>query len=448
MIESYHPPGFSNGANETMKCKRSPIRQKDEDENAGESDSFSTGFQDVTHKLLARFGHRSSEPTARKDIYTEITRVHSFPKNSGLYHLLSSDIESETVDEVETVGSEEPTAARTSSLKVTDASDLERVPKAVERAVSHVGLCPISAISARGETRPYIEYTHSYRFLDTLSEVEAPAPQGRTAVHDYDSVYPLSTNRTAQVYVARLKGIGGFERLVALKVIHPHLVNNQANINMVIDKARLAGVVHHPNVGKLLEVGEDNGRYFMARELVVGQNMQELMTILFERELIQHHVKIFRSRAAGYSSRQCESLNPIYPTHESPAIFVVPGHEPAPSKKTRNAAKTEVRQIKNRWPGQWHLIRRAESRLGGARNWPQFRLRPYFSKESMLMGGCFLLALLLLSFYTLFLVHIGAGHRDTSNKVNVVNQNSPMTNTNSKASDSAEAPQQRRRADT
>jgi serine/threonine-protein kinase len=80
----------------------------------------------------------------------------------------------------------------------------------------------------------------------------------------------------ATVYIGRLCGIAGFEKLVAVKVIHPHLSAEQEFIDMFLDEARLSAKIHHPNVAETFEVGEFDGLYFMVAELVLGQNLQEL----------------------------------------------------------------------------------------------------------------------------------------------------------------------------
>ena len=56
------------------------------------------------------------------------------------------------------------------------------------------------------------------------------------------------------MYLARAVGEGGFERLVALKVMHPHLAKDEQFRNMFLDEARLAAGVHHPNVVSTFDV--------------------------------------------------------------------------------------------------------------------------------------------------------------------------------------------------
>jgi serine/threonine protein kinase len=104
-----------------------------------------------------------------------------------------------------------------------------------------------------------------------------PPPFERSRIGRYEVIYPLGQGGMASVYVGRLVGMAGFERLVAIKVIHPHLSSNPLFVEMFLDEARLAGSIHHPNVGEIFEVGEDEGLFFMVGELVQGESLRSLL---------------------------------------------------------------------------------------------------------------------------------------------------------------------------
>lgn len=95
-------------------------------------------------------------------------------------------------------------------------------------------------------------------------------------------LYPLAAGGMASVHVARRLGLSGFERLVALKVVHPHLAQEPEFIHLFLDEARLAASIHHPNVGEVLEVGEDQGLFYMVSELVLGHDLRGLVRRLSE----------------------------------------------------------------------------------------------------------------------------------------------------------------------
>jgi eukaryotic-like serine/threonine-protein kinase len=60
----------------------------------------------------------------------------------------------------------------------------------------------------------------------------------------------------ATVHLARAVGAGGFERLVAIKVMHPGLSDDPDFSAMFLDEARVAARIRHPNVVGTVDVQE------------------------------------------------------------------------------------------------------------------------------------------------------------------------------------------------
>lgn len=84
------------------------------------------------------------------------------------------------------------------------------------------------------------------------------------------------------MYLGRLSGIAGFEKFVAIKVIHPHLVTHKNLVDMFLDEARLSARIHHPNVVETFEVGEEDGLYYLVAELVRGQSLRRVIEVAHE----------------------------------------------------------------------------------------------------------------------------------------------------------------------
>ncbi|MCP4197619.1 MAG: serine/threonine protein kinase [Proteobacteria bacterium] len=80
----------------------------------------------------------------------------------------------------------------------------------------------------------------------------------------------------ADVYVGCLASMAGFERLVAITIIHKELAEDPAFIEMFLEDARIAAGIHHPNVGEMLEVGMDGGLCFVIGELIQGQSLRSI----------------------------------------------------------------------------------------------------------------------------------------------------------------------------
>lgn len=89
--------------------------------------------------------------------------------------------------------------------------------------------------------------------------------------------YKLGAGGMASVYLGCQKGPGGFERLVAIKRIHPHLVEDPRFVEMFLDEARIASRVSHPNVCAVHDFGEEAGAYFMALEYLSGVSLNRVM---------------------------------------------------------------------------------------------------------------------------------------------------------------------------
>jgi len=74
----------------------------------------------------------------------------------------------------------------------------------------------------------------------------------------------------AEIFLARLHGDGGFEKLVCIKRILPHLAKDPQFVAMFLDEARVAARISHPNVCQVFELGEWHQQYFIAMEYLEG----------------------------------------------------------------------------------------------------------------------------------------------------------------------------------
>jgi eukaryotic-like serine/threonine-protein kinase len=82
----------------------------------------------------------------------------------------------------------------------------------------------------------------------------------------------------AAIYVARAIGVAGFERLFAIKVLHPHLAYEHEFVTMFLDEARLAARIRHPNVISTFEVSDTgDAGYYLVMEYIEGDHLGALM---------------------------------------------------------------------------------------------------------------------------------------------------------------------------
>ncbi len=75
----------------------------------------------------------------------------------------------------------------------------------------------------------------------------------------------------AEVQLAIQRGPAGFEKLVVVKLVHENLATQKAFVDMLLEEARMAALVKHPNVVDIYDLGQAEGRYFIAMEYLEGE---------------------------------------------------------------------------------------------------------------------------------------------------------------------------------
>ena len=74
------------------------------------------------------------------------------------------------------------------------------------------------------------------------------ADLGTTRFGKYLLLEKLAVGGMAQLYKAKITGVQGFEKLIAIKTILPHLASEKELITSFIDEAKLAALLHHQNI--------------------------------------------------------------------------------------------------------------------------------------------------------------------------------------------------------
>jgi TonB family protein len=94
----------------------------------------------------------------------------------------------------------------------------------------------------------------------------------------YEILEKIASGGMADVYKARRSGVEGFQKIVAIKKILPHLADNEQFIGMFADEAKLAAQLSHPNVVHIHDLGKiDAGGYFIAMEYVDGRDLRAIL---------------------------------------------------------------------------------------------------------------------------------------------------------------------------
>ncbi|HEY0251168.1 MAG TPA: serine/threonine-protein kinase [Kofleriaceae bacterium] len=100
--------------------------------------------------------------------------------------------------------------------------------------------------------------------------MEAAQATEASSFGKYTLVAKLATGGMAEIFLARLLSDGGFEKLVCIKRILPHLAKDPQFVAMFLDEARVVARISHPNVCQVFELGEISGQYYIAMEYLAG----------------------------------------------------------------------------------------------------------------------------------------------------------------------------------
>ncbi len=105
----------------------------------------------------------------------------------------------------------------------------------------------------------------------------ATAQRSRTEVGRFRPIAEIGRGGMAEVHLAHAQGPNGFHKLVVLKLVREHLAEDPDAKTMLMDEARLAGRLNHPNVVQTLEVTEVDGSPVIVMEYLEGQSFSAIL---------------------------------------------------------------------------------------------------------------------------------------------------------------------------
>ena len=141
-----------------------------------------------------------------------------------------------------------------------------------------------------------------------MDESERPERTDPQRIGRYELCFELASGGMASVYLARIDGVSGFEKLVALKRIHRHLAKEKGYVNMFLDEARIASRITHPNVCSVFDFGESDGEHYIAMEYLVGEPLSRLMSRA-ARDQSHRRSPLLPLRMARIVADACEGLH-------------------------------------------------------------------------------------------------------------------------------------------
>ncbi len=87
----------------------------------------------------------------------------------------------------------------------------------------------------------------------------------------------VATGGMAELFKAKRRGVQGFQKIVAIKRILSHLVDNEEFVTMFIDEAKLAAQLNHPNIAQIYDLGKIDNSFYIAMEYVEGYDLRNIL---------------------------------------------------------------------------------------------------------------------------------------------------------------------------
>jgi len=110
-----------------------------------------------------------------------------------------------------------------------------------------------------------------------------PVRPGEGAYGPYRLLERVAVGGMAEVFKAKRSGVEGFEKVVAVKRILPHLSDNKEFVDMFVDEAKMVAGLTHPNIVQIFDLGRIEKSYYIAMEYVQGRDLRSILRRARER---------------------------------------------------------------------------------------------------------------------------------------------------------------------
>ncbi len=101
----------------------------------------------------------------------------------------------------------------------------------------------------------------------------------------YRLVRQVAVGGMAEIHLAKAKGIAGFEKYVALKMIHPNFAEDEQFIEMLVDEAKIAVQLTHHNIAQTFDLGRVGDTYYISMEYVDGADLYKVLRRASEQDI-------------------------------------------------------------------------------------------------------------------------------------------------------------------
>src|SRR5689334_4107533 len=139
---------------------------------------------------------------------------------------------------------------------------------------------------------------------DYYDEVLVTTTTTPRQIGKYQILDRVAVGGMAELFKAQLIGQLGFEKLVAIKKILPHLAGDKSFVEMFIDEARITAQLDHRNIVSVFELGTDADTPYIAMQYVDGLDVLALL-----RECARAQIRLPAEIAAVIARDVCDALD-------------------------------------------------------------------------------------------------------------------------------------------
>jgi serine/threonine-protein kinase len=115
-----------------------------------------------------------------------------------------------------------------------------------------------------------------------MTEIESIEPG--TLLGRYECLHPIGKGGMGAVWAARVVGDDS-DKIVAVKTVLPQHADNPDYVDMLLDEGRILSGIRHPNVASLLDMGSQDGAFYLAFEWVEGEQLSKLRGALKKKQM-------------------------------------------------------------------------------------------------------------------------------------------------------------------
>ena len=120
----------------------------------------------------------------------------------------------------------------------------------------------------------------------------------------YQLLDRIAVGGMAELFRAKLTGVEGFEKLIAIKKILPNLSQEENLVTSFIDEAKLAALLHHENIIQIYDFGSMDNDYFIAMEFLFGKDLRTIRQTAKERDLPLEPLRLLAQSLEGQWPRR------------------------------------------------------------------------------------------------------------------------------------------------